>query len=90
MSEFDGKPKDDLLMDGNVSAGYLGLDYRLQPNVLLDLAMVHSQGDVDYEAPDVTKGDADLALTSVPPYAHWSPQPGLGVWGSFGAGWEDL
>ena len=32
----------------------------------------------------------DLTLTSVLPYAHWSPRPGLGVWGLFGAGWGDL
>ena len=62
------------------------MDYRLQPNVLLGLAVAHSQGDVDYEALAVTKGDVDLALTSVLPYVHWSPQPGLGVWGLFDAG----
>ncbi len=89
-SGFDGKPKDDFSMDGNVFTGYLGLDYRLQPNVLLGLAVAHSQGDVDYETRDVTKGDVDLTLTSVLPYAHWSPRPGLGVWGLFGAGWGDL
>ncbi len=87
---FDGKPKDDFSMDGNVFTGYLGLDYRLQPNVLLGLAVAHSQGDVDYETRDVTKGAVDLTLTSVLPYAHWSPRPGLGVWGLFGAGWGDL
>lgn len=48
MSEFDGKPKDNFSMDGDVSAGYLRLDYRLQPNVLLGLAVAHSQGDMDY------------------------------------------
>ena len=32
----------------------------------------------------------DVTLTSVLPYAHWSPRPGLGVWGLFGAGWGDL
>ncbi len=89
-SGFDGRPKDDFSMDGNVFTGYLGLDYRLQPNVLLGLAVAHSQGDVDYETRDVTKGDVDLTLTSVLPYAHWSPRPGLGVWGLFGAGWGDL
>ena len=72
-SGSDGKPKDDFLIDGDVSAGYPGLDYRLQPNVLLGLAVAHSQGDMDYEALDVTKGDVDLALTSVLPYVHWSP-----------------
>ena len=89
-SGFDGRPKDDFSMDGNVFTGYLGLDYRLQLNVLLGLAVAHSQGDVDYETMDVTKGDVDFTLTSILPYAHWSPRPGLGVWGLFGAGWGDL
>ena len=89
-SGFDGRPKDDFSMDGNVFTGYLGVDYRLQPNVLLGLAVAHSQGDVDYETTDVTKGDVNVTLTSVLPYAHWSPRPGLGVWGLFGAGWGDL
>ena len=89
-SGFDGKPKDDFSMDGTVFTGYLGLDYRLQPNVLLGLAVAHSQGDVDYETTDVTKGDVDITLTSILPYAHWSPRPGLGVWGLFGAGWGNL
>ena len=77
-SGFDGKPKDDFSMDDTVFTGYLGLDYRLQSNVLLELAVAPSQGDVD------------LTPTSVLPYAHWSPRPGLGVWGLFGAGWGDL
>ena len=89
-SGFNGKPKADFSMDGNVFTGYLGVDYRLQPNVLLGLAVAHSQGDVDYETTDVTKGDVDITLTSILPYAHWSPRPGLGVWGLFGAGWGDL
>ena len=73
-SGFDGNPKDDFSIDGNVFTGYLGVDYRLQPTVLLGLAVAHSQGDVD------------VTLTSLLPYAHWSPRPGLGVWGMFGAG----
>ncbi len=89
-SGFNGKPKDNFSMDGTVFTGYLGVDYRLQPNVLLGLAVSHSQGDVDYETTDVTKGDVDVTLTSILPYAHWSPRPGLGVWGLFGAGWGNL
>ena len=77
-SGFDGNPKDDFRMDGNVFTGYLGLDYRLQSNVLLGVAVAHSQGDMDF------------TLTSVLPYAHWSPRPGLGAWGLFGAGRGDL
>ena len=65
-------------MDGNVFTDYLGSDYRLQPNVLLGLAVAHSRGDVDYEATDVTKGAVDLTLTSVLPYAHWRPRSARG------------
>ena len=57
-------------MDGDVFIGYLGLDYRLQANVLLSLTVAHSQGDGDYAARDVTKGDVDITLTSVLPYVH--------------------
>ena len=86
-SGFNGEPKDDFSMAGDVFSGYLGLDYRLQQNVLLGLAVAHSRGDVGYETTDVTEGEVDMTLTSVLPYAHWSPRPGLGVWGLFGAGW---
>ena len=89
-SGFDGKPKADLSMDGTVFTGYLGVDYRLQPTVLVGLAVAHSQGDADYETTDVTKGEVDVTLTSILPYAQWSPRPGLGVWGMVGAGWADL
>ena len=34
LSGFDGKPKDDFSMDGNIFTGSLGLDYRVQPTVL--------------------------------------------------------
>ena len=78
---FDGEPKDGFSMDGEVFTGYVGLGYRLQQNVLLGLAVAHSRGDVDYETADATRGDVDLRLTSVLPYAHWTPRPGLGVWG---------
>lgn len=86
-SGFNGKPKDDSSMDGDVYSGYLGLDYRVRPDVLLGLAAAHSRGDVDYAAAGVTEGNLDVELTSVLPYAHWTPAPGLGVWGLLGAGW---
>ena len=89
-SGFNGEPKADFSIDGTVFTGYLGVDYRLQPTVLLGLAVAHSQGDVDYETMDVTKGDVDITLTGILPYVHRSPRPGLGVWGLFGAGWGDL
>lgn len=73
-SGFNDKSKDDFSMDRDVYTGYLGLDYRLQPTVLRGLAVAYSQGDVNYTATDVTKGDIDITLTSVVPYAHWIPR----------------
>lgn len=68
-------------------SGYLGLDYRLQRNVVLALALAYSQGAMDYEMREVTKGDVDLTLPSVLPYAQLEPVTGLGL---FGAGWGNL
>ena len=84
---FDGEPKNDFRMDGEVFSGYVGLDYRSKHDLLLGAAVGHSRGDVGYETRDVTTGEVDVELTSVLPYAHWSPRPGLGLWGLAGAGW---
>ena len=87
---FSGQPEADFKMDGTLYSGYLGLDYRPQATVLLGLAVAHSTGDVSYERTGTTKAGADVKLTSVLPYAHWQPRPGLGVWGLAGAGWGEM
>ena len=86
---FDGRPEAGFRMDGEVVGGYLGADYRPRHDALVGVALARSRGDVDYEIDDVTTGAVDLELTSVLPYAHWSPRAGLGVWGLLGAGWGD-
>ena len=86
---FDGRPEAGFRMDGEVAGGYLGADYRPRHDALVGVALARSRGDVDYEIDDVTTGAVDLELTSVLPYAHWSPRAGLGVWGLLGAGWGD-
>lgn len=89
-SGFNSQPQADFAMEGKGFTSYLGVDYRLQPTVLVDMAVAHSQSDVDYATADVTRGGIDITLTNVLPYAHWCPLPGLGVWGLLGAGWGDL
>ena len=92
-SNFSGSPDTGFSMDGDLYSGYLGLDYRLDPKVMLGLAVSHTAGDVDYE---VTRDSGkvgvglDIQLTSVLPYAQWQPYSGLGVWGMFGAGWGEM
>ena len=87
---FSGQPEEGFKMDGTLYSGYLGVDYRPQATVLLGLAVAHSTGDVSYERTGATKAGADVELTSVLPYAHWQPRPGLGVWGLAGAGWGEM
>ena len=87
---FSGQPEADFKMDGRLYSGYVGLDYRPQSTVLMGLAVAHSTGEVSYERTGATKAGADVELTSVLPYAHWQPRPGLGVWGLAGAGWGEM
>ena len=87
---FSGQPEADFKMDGTLYSGYVGVDYRPQATMLLGLALAHSTGEVNYERTGATKAGADVELTSVLPYAHWQPRPGLGVWGLAGVGWGEM
>ena len=87
---FSGQPEDDFKMDGTLYSGYVGVDYRPQSTVLMGLALAHSTGEVSYERTGATKAVADVELTSMLPYMHWQPRPGLGVWGLAGAGWGKM
>ena len=90
-SHFSGSPATGFSMDGDLYSGYLGLDYRLDPKIMLGLALSHATGDVDYEVTrNQTKVGLDVQLTSVLPYARWQPYAGLGLWGMFGAGWGEM
>ena len=89
---FEGEPAPGFRMEGEVSGGYVGLDWRPYHDVMLGMAIGHASGEADYEADGVasTDGEVDLELTSLLPYAHWKPRPDLGVWGLLGAGWGDV
>ena len=87
---FSGQPEDDFKMDGTLYSGYVGVDYRPQSTVLLGLAVSHSTGEANYERIGATKAGVDVELTSMLPYAHWQPRPGLGLWSLLGVGWGDL
>lgn len=90
-SHFSGSPATGFSMDGDIYSGYLGLDYRLDPKIMLGLALSHATGDADYEVTrNQTKVGLDVQLTSVLPYARWQPYAGLGLWGMFGAGWGEM
>ena len=87
---FDARPAPDFRMDGKMLSGFVGVERRVGAAALAGLALSRSAGDIDYTADQATTGAADVALTSLLPYAHWNPRPELGVWGALGIGWGDL
>ena len=87
---FSGQPEEGFTMDGTLYSGYAGVDYRPQSTVLLGLAVSHSTGEANYERIGATKAGVDVELTSMLPYAHWQPRPGLGLWSLLGVGWGNL
>ena len=70
-------------------SGWLGVDWH-RPDLLLGLALSRSHGGVRYDDTAAVGDDGDgtvtLDLTSVYPYARWSPDEGLDVWGFAGLG----
>ena len=83
--------KNDLSMEGDVLSGYMGMDFRMREDVLAGIALSYGKGDTDYRFSGAsgTAGKIETTLTSVHPYAHWSPQAGLGLWATAGYGWGD-
>ena len=72
--------------DGSVLSGYVGADWRWTPDLLVGGALAFSgAGDVNYYSAGV-KGKATVNVAAVLPYAHYTPLPGLGVWGLAGLG----
>ena len=88
MSAFGGQPQDRFSMDGEVFAGHLGLDYRINDALLAGTIISHSNGQVDYRfsGPAGDDGGVRMQLASAHPYVHWAPVSGLSVWGSVGFG----
>ena len=85
---FTGTPESDLSLDGRVSAAYVGVDRRVGANALAGLALSHSNGTIDHAGASVA-GRVKARVTSVHPYAHWSPREGTELWGLLGFGLGD-
>ena len=83
---FEGRPEDDLALDGTVRSAYLGADYRFGGGPLVGLALSRTTSSIGFESGINGTGTVDARLTSVYPYARWSPRAGLSVWGLLGAG----
>ena len=82
----EGQPEDDLALDGTVRSAYLGADYRFGAGPLVGLALSRTTSAIGFESGINGTGTVDARLTSLYPYAQWSPRAGLSLWGLVGAG----
>ena len=82
----EGQPEDDLALDGTVRSAYLGADYRFGAGPLVGLALSRTTSSIGFESGINGTGTVDARLTSLYPYAQWSPRAGLSLWGLVGAG----
>ena len=83
-----GRPENDLEIGGDVFTGFLGVETRTHPDLLIGVALARSQGDMNYRLAG-EQGLVDATLTSMFPYGHWTPVEGLGLWAMAGAGWGE-
>ena len=80
---FDGRDGD-LLLDGEVSTGMLGVDYK-RGAVTGGLLLGLNRGQGDYQSP-TGDGELDSLLVGVYPYARVEINERISAWGLFGHG----
>ena len=80
---FDGRDGD-LLLDGEVATGMLGVDY-VRGAVTGGLLVGLNRGQGDYQSP-TGKGELDSLLVGVYPYARVEVSERISAWGLFGYG----
>ncbi len=82
--QFNGREDDGLTLDGEVTTGMLGADYRWKGGWLAGVLLSHSQGEGSFAAAQES-GEITAGLTGVYPYVSVA-RAGWEVWLSAGAG----
>ena len=89
---FDGEApadKGDVRIDGNVTTGILGADAEWN-RLLAGVAISVSEGEGSFDQPGIDKGSIESTMTTVSPYARFTVNDRLSVWGLAGWGTGDM
>ena len=86
--DFDGSGND-VDFDGDLFSAQLGVDGKLRDDLLIGVAASWSESDIDYRD-DSGRGEHQLEIASVNPYASWETASGLELWATVGYGQGDL
>ena len=76
--------------DGNLKAGYLGVDAWLDDRTLAGLAASRSEVEADYNLEDTGAGELKLTLTGAHPYLRYAHREDGEAWGILGAGTGEI
>ena len=82
---FDSDPNTGPRYDGDLKAGYLGVDAWINGRWLVGVAASRTQVDAEYRLDD-GDGALDVTLTSVHPYVRFAPDGRRELWAILGAG----
>ncbi len=82
--QFNGKGENALTLQGDVTTGMLGADYRWKGGWLAGVLLAHSQGDGAFEVA-AQSGEITAGLTGVYPYVSYT-RSGWDLWLTGGAG----
>ena len=86
---FSSEPDQGARYDGDLQAGYLGFDMQLADQWLAGVAVSRTAAEADYSPEGGEAGEdgrMDITLTSVLPYARFTPDSGTEIWAILGAG----
>ena len=81
---FNGQGVDEITIDGEVTTGMFGLDYRWKPGLLTGVLLVHSEGSGSFEVLEES-GEVLAGVTSIYPYASYAGSD-WEIWMSAGLG----
>lgn len=91
---FDSKPSAGLRYDGNLKAGYLGVETRFEKRWLAGAAVSRTKVVTDYAHPQADGGHEDgrldLTLTTAYPYLRLASDPRSEFWLLLGLGWGEV
>ncbi len=91
---FDSKPSTGLRYDGNLKAGYLGVETRFEKRWLAGAAVSRTKVVTDYAHPQPDggheDGQLDLTLTTAYPYLRFVSDPRSEFWLLLGLGWGEV
>ena len=84
--KFSGGNPDAVTYDGNVMSASIGIDAKLNANMLAGVSLARTSGKADYTDANARSGELTSIVTTVNPYMSWQASGGIVFWAMAGYG----